>query len=550
MLLCTFVAALLASSQGPTGSANVNDPQSHGSVGDSKLSLDEAIQLANGSLSIGSLSPAEQARVSGSGTVTEILVDCAITPIITIQAPLTNLTGPLPATGMVTVTGISAGGNMPVLDGGTQATILLMGSRALVVNGFRFENGGVAIDAKMPAPANPVTGMAMVAHCEFEAQSSAAVQLRGTGTDKTRLMVRDCSMSNMPLGYRLDDQTSNGQLMSENERITMDGVTLGCDAFEGGFGQVTMWALWRSSFVNGETLAKSRRSPTATQLIMFRIVHSDATCYGDVIDMEGTTAGTSMIHHHHGDWVAGAGKKCLWTHPRSAQFDVHGSEMVFDGDLIIAGGTTSPRFWHQNNQYTNCSITFDIDGALPNLLWNNYDNCSITVPPLARSPVVIRDSHMSNTNIDSQSFLAPISVSGCYRVGGALNGFVSESTPAPSLFLGTTEVTPQDPQVGTSLTLSADLPSGIILFWDIATSYSRPVTSQEPVRFYGDPATAVILPAVAIYQSTLTIPIPNAAGLIGLEFYAQGIAVPLPWIAMPHAPTYHLPRGGRLNLRL
>ncbi|MFT4516186.1 MAG: hypothetical protein ACI89X_002788 [Planctomycetota bacterium] len=548
MLLCTIVAALLVTSQGPTTTANVDDPQSHGTLGDSKLSLDEAIQLANGSLSIASLSAAEQARVSGSGAVTEILVDCATTPVITLQSPLTNLTGPLLGNGMITVMGVPAGGCMPILDGGAQATILSMGSRELMVHGFRFENGGVAVDAKMPAPPNPVMEMAMLANCEFEAQTIAAVQLRGTGTDKTRLMVRDCSMSNMPLGYRIDDQTSGGQIMSENEGITMDGVTLGCDAFEGGFGQATMWQFWRSSFVNGETLAKTRRSPTATQLLMLRIVYCDATCSGDVIDMEGTTAGTSMVHHHHGDWVAGAGKKCLWTHPRSAQFDVHGSEMVFDGDLLIAGGTTSPRFWHQNNHYKNCSITFDVDGALPNLLWNRYENCSIAVPPLARSPVVIRDSHMSNTNIDSQSFLAPVSVDGCYRVGGALTGFVSESTPAPSLFLGTTEVTPRDPQVGSSLQLDADLPQGILMFWDIATSYARPVTSQEPVRFYGNPATVVVLPAVVIYQSSLTIPIPNTAGLIGLEFYAQGIAVP--WQPMPHAPAFHLPRGGRINLRL
>ncbi|MGK0351815.1 MAG: hypothetical protein ACJAYX_002496 [Planctomycetota bacterium] len=548
MLLCTIVAALFATSQGPSGTANVDDPQSHGTVGDSKLSLDEAIQLANGSLSLASLSAAEQARVSGTGAVNQIIVDCAVTPIITIQTPLTNLTGPTPANGMVTIMGVPAGGSLPVLDGGSQATILAMGSRELMVHGLRFENGGVAVDAKMPAPANPVTGMAMVANCEFEAQTSAAVQLRGTGTDKTRLMVRDCSMQNMPLGYRLDDQTSGGQLMSENERITMDGVTLGCDAFEGGFGQATMWQFWRSSFINGETLAKTRRSPTATQLIMLRIVYSDATCSGDVIDMEGTTAGTSMVHHHHGDWVAGAGKRCLWTHPRTAQFDVHGSEMVFDGDIVIAGGTTSPRFWHQNNQYKNCAITFDVAGALPNLLLNRYENCTITVPALARSPVIIRDSHMSNTDIDSQSFLAPVTVVGCYRVGGALTGFVSESSPAPTLFLGSTEVSPQDPQVGTSLQLSTDLPPGIALFWDIAISYARPVTSQEPVRFYGDPATVILLPAIAIYQTTLTIPIPLNPGLIGLEFYAQGIAVP--WQAMPHAPAYQLPRGGRINLRL
>tara|TARA_R110002072_G_scaffold302863_1_gene489310 strand:- start:18307 stop:19950 length:1644 start_codon:yes stop_codon:yes gene_type:complete len=547
MFLCTFVTALLATSHGPT-TANVDDPQSHGTVGDSLLSLDEAIQLANGTLSLASLSAAEQARVIGIGDVTQIIVDRAITPVITVQAALTTLTGPQSSPGMVTVMGVAAGGVLPVLDGGTQATILTMGSRELMVHGFRFENGGVAVDAAMPAPANPVSEMAMLANCEFEAQTSAAVQLRGTGTDKTRLMVRDCSMQNMPLGYRLDDQTNGGQLMCESERITMDGVTLGCDAFEGGFGGTTMWAFWRSSFVNGETLAKSSRSPTATQLLMLRIVYTDATCSGDVIDMEGTTAGTSMIHHHHGDWTAGAGKKALWTHPRTAQFDVHGSEMVFNSDLLIAGGTTSPRFWHQNNHYKNCNITLDIDGALPNLLWNRYENCTITVPALARSPVSIRSSHLSGTDVDSQSFLAPIDINGCNRAGGTLTGFTSEVTPSPSEFLGTTEVTPQDPQVGTSLQLSADLPAGIIMFWDIATSYARPVTSQEPVRFYGDPATVVILPVVVIFQSTLTVPIPNNPGLIGLEFYAQGISIP--WPAVTQAPAYHLPRGGRINVRL
>jgi hypothetical protein len=222
--------------------------------------------------------------------------------------------------------------------------------------------------------------------------------------------------------------------------------------------------------------------------------------------------------------------------------------MVFDGDIVIAGGTTSPRFWHQNNQYKNCAITFDVAGALPNLLWNRYENCTITVPALARSPVIIRDSHMSNTDIDGQSFLAPVTVDGCYRAGGALTGFVSETTPAPALFLGSTEVSPQDPQVGTSLQLSTDLPPGIALFWDIADSYARPVTSQEPVRFYGNPASVIVLPAVAIFQTTLTIPIPLTPGLIGLEFYAQGIAVP--WQATLQAPAYHLPRGGPINLRL
>lgn len=548
MLLCTVFAAFVVIGQGPTATAHVNDPQSHGTLGDNLLSLDEAIQVANGTLPIANLSLPELSRITGTGTVTAIVVDAATTPTITVQAPLSAITGPAGAVDPVVLAGLAAAGALPILAGGAQPTILSIHTYLTVVSGFRFENGAVAIDAIMPAAPVPISAKARVGNCEFEGQSTAGVQVRALGTDRTNLMVHDSTMQNMPIGFLLDDQAVNGIMISENERITMDGVTLGCSVLEGGNGLMTMWHFWRSTFVNGETLARTTRTPTSNKLLMLRIVHSDATCTGDVVDMMGTTAGTSMVHHHHGEWAAGPGQRVLWTHPRTAQFDVHGSEMEFDGDIEIGAGSTSPRIWHQNNYYKNCTITLDIDGALPNLLWNRYENCTINVPSLARSPVTIRNSHLSNTSVDSQSFLAPIDLEGCLRIGGTLTGFASEAAIAPSPFLGTTTVTPEQPQVGSYLQLSADLPPGISMIWDFATSFERPTTSTEPVRFYGDPASVVVLPVIVINQSTLLISIPNNPALVGLEFYVQGISVP--WQVMPHAPAYHLPRGGLVQLRL
>jgi hypothetical protein len=63
----------------------------------------------------------------------------------------------------------------------------------------------------------------------------------------------------------------------------------------------------------------------------------------------------------------------------------------------------------------------------------------------------------------------------------------------------------------------------------------------EPVRFYGDPTTAIILPALVLFQSQLVVPIPNVPALVGLEYYAQGITLPL--LGQTWAPDYHLPRG-------
>ena len=91
-----FLSAVLLTMapQGPSLIAFVDDPMSHGTVGDARLSLDEAIRLANGSLAIASLSPAEKARLSGaSGIVETARVDATATPTITLEAPFTDVAG-------------------------------------------------------------------------------------------------------------------------------------------------------------------------------------------------------------------------------------------------------------------------------------------------------------------------------------------------------------------------------------------------------------------------------------------------------------------------
>ena len=76
MLTTLLLSALLAN--GPGAIATVDDTNSHGAVGDAKLSLDEAIQLANGTLALTSLSAQELARISGSGAVTTVRIDAAL----------------------------------------------------------------------------------------------------------------------------------------------------------------------------------------------------------------------------------------------------------------------------------------------------------------------------------------------------------------------------------------------------------------------------------------------------------------------------------------
>lgn len=541
-LLCA--AFLLPQGPGSSSTYRVDDPNSHGAVGDAHLSLDEAIRVANGTLAAASLSSAEQARITSSATGSSIVVNAATTPTITLSAPLTALTGGGQG---VAIMGMAANGTRPVIDGNGQATVLSLQDHLLSVHGLSFVGGGVAIDAATAMPPSPQTPMLMIMGCDFDGQTVAGVQIRASGTQITRVMLSRATMQNMPVGVRVDDQSVGGRIMAECEFVTFDGVTTGCSASVTGSGADTMFALWRSTFANGETLAESTRAPGSTKLFMYRIVYVDADCSGDVVDCEGTATGVTMVHHHHGDWVAGTGARALYVHPRTSQFDIHGSEMTFHGDIVLAGNTSSPRFWHQNNHFVDCDITYDVDGALPNLLWNRYDNCTISVPATARSPVAIRQSHLVGTDVDSQSFLAPVNLQGCWRQNGTLSGFANETGAIAGPFLGTTEVSPREPQVGTGLRLDADLPFGIGLVWDLAPSDPRPFTSQEPVRFYGDPSQVVVLPTLVLFQNTTIVPIPSTAALVGSEWYVQGISIPL--LGGTGAPSYHLPRGERITLR-
>ncbi|MCC6784571.1 MAG: hypothetical protein IT457_17130 [Planctomycetes bacterium] len=549
MLKSLFAVAITSTALfGQSLSAHVDDPLSHGAVGDQRLSLDEAIRLANGTLAMAALSPAEQARVTGSGMhVLEIAVDPMATPAITLESPLTEIHGPGHLAGELIVRGGSHMG-MTMIHGGSHATVFALRTQFARIEGFHVMGGQVAVDARMAPAGMPGQHMADVHGCMFEQQGVAAVRLHGALDDESMLMLEHCEFSNLPVGILIDDRTATGMCMGELEFVAMDGVALGCDVADNGNGLMSMLFVFRSSFANGSTLARMRRTPTSTNQFMFRFVHCDVTCDADVLDIQGTANGLTMVHHHHSDFVAGPGRKAFWVWPRTAEFDIHGSEMVFDGDVHVAGNRFTMRVWQQNNDYVNSSIVYDVDGALPNLLWNRYTNCSFDVPATARSPVTVRSSEFSGTAVTGNSILAPIQLLGCWRSGGTLNGLVTESQPAPARFLGTTLVGEQEPQIGSALHLSTDLPSNLGVVWDVMLSESRPVTTAEPVRLYGDLGTAFLLHGVYALQSQVAMPLPNDPNLVGLEFYVQAIA--FPFVAQPHIPVFHLPRGSLVRPRV
>ncbi|MGE0144159.1 MAG: hypothetical protein AB7I19_10700 [Planctomycetota bacterium] len=528
--------------------ATVNDPMSHGTLGDGLLSLDEAIQVANGTLAMNALSAAEQAQFSGTGMhVGEILLDPTTTPSIMVQAPITPLTAGGHMTGVVMIRSADPMAHV-MLMGNTQPTVMSLRSHFAHIEGIHFMGGGVGLDIRMGMMGTTMPHMGMVHHCMFSMQSVAGVRAHGTADDETMAMLDHCHFDTMNVGIVIDDNTTSGMVMVEGEHVKFDGVRLGADVQANGSGLMSMLFLFRSDFVNGEMLARSRRAAGATGQFMFRFVHTDAVCTGDVVDIQGSPTALTMVHHHHGDFVASNGGKAFYCHPKSSDFDIHGSEMAFDGDVDIAGSRFTVRVWQQNNRYRNGTVRYDVDGALPNLLWNHYENCTIDVPAAARSPVTIRSSEFLSTSVSANSVFAPVQLVGCYRSGGTLGGAATESQPAPARFLGTTTVGPEDPLVGGTVQLNTDLPVGVGLVWDLALSISRPITTAEPVRLYADFSTAVVLHGLYALQSQLTITIPNLPVLVGTEFYFQGVSFPL--FGQAFVPPFHLPRGTRVTPRI
>ncbi|MSR39844.1 MAG: hypothetical protein EXS02_13525 [Planctomycetes bacterium] len=540
MLTIPFLTSLFCVAPGSTLTATVNDPASHGTLGDARLSLDEAIRIANGTLALSSLSTLEQAQISGSGAyLHSIEIDAAITPTITLQSLLSDVTGGVATTGHIKISGLAAA-TLPVILGGNHSYVFAIRRHLVHIESLRIVGGQVAFDVKT-GPMGPVFHMAKVHECELDGQTVAGVRVRGAGDDESMLLLLHTHFANMPTGILIDDQGTSGMCMVECEHVHMDGVGLGNDVVQNGNGDMSMINWFRSKFHNGQTLAKKRRTATSTRDFMFRFTHCDVHCTGDVIDVQGTANGLTMVHHHHSDFVAAPGAKAFYIHPRTAMFDVHGSEMTMEGDVVVMGNTFSPRCWGQNNTYKNGTVTYDVDGALPNLLWNRYENCSFVVPSAARSPVTVRSSDFNNSTVNGQSLFAPITLLGCYRSGGSVTGQATEVTPAPAQFLGTTTVSPTEPQIGAKVHLTTSLPLGIGVIWDFAFSLMRPVTTSEPIRCYGDPATLIALPVMAVFQSQIDVTLPYSAALVGLELYVQAIALPL--LGQLYAPSYYLPRG-------
>lgn len=531
---------------GPGAVAHVDDPSSHGQLGDGLLSLDEAIRLANGTVTPGQLSKQEKARISGSANaVDRIVVDAAVVPGIQLTATLAPLAG---SGSRIELEGVAYAGRRPVLWGNGVPAILELATWACTVRGIAIHGGAVGIAA------TDIGGdgidRAVLEDLHLEGQTRSGFHLEVTGGapgNSTSLFVHRVGLRAMPLGFRIVDRGLQGGLLAITEHLSFEGVGLGIDLDASGRDATSKLQLWRSRMVRGNGLLRVRRDPASTQRQMLRIVHGHYVVAGDLVDVQGVSGGDTVFHHHHAH-LESANGRVVHTHPRTARFDLHGSENTFVGDIEIHADRFTQRIWHNNNEYLRGRMVIDNDGAVPELLWNRWQGCTLEVPRTARTPVRIETCELHRCDVVAPSGFAPVTLENTFRSGGTLTGSVSEVRPAPSPWWGRTKATPAEPRLGGSLTLEVDLPRGMAAVWYVAESFARPKTTAFPFRFYGDTASGVsVLPGLHTGNTQAVVTVPRDPALVGVELYLQ--AVSRPTAGQGHVPVVHLPRGSLVRPR-
>lgn len=543
-----FPAVTAQPTVGPTGlTAHVTDVLSHGTLGDAFLSLDEAIRLCNGSLSLAQLSAAEAANVTGAGSaVLCIALDPMVTASITCQAALTPITGQ--GQGRVLVEGeVLPGPNhtsvMTQVFGGSMLHILRLETHLVTVSGLHFDGGVYGVDVHTTQAGMGMGQMAELEDCDFHGQALSAVHVSGAGVDRSGVMLHHVHFHLLGCAVLMDDYSAGGWAMVHAMHCHFENVNIGCEVWEGGLGgAMSMAMFYRSSAHGGANFMKVRRVGASTQQLMVRLIHCDLETVGHNVDIQGNASGLTMVHHHHSRIAAPAGYQAMMVGPKTALLDFHGSEVSFEGDVSIAANLFTQRVWQQNNSYQNGTITIDVDGSLPNLLWNRFDNCQIVVPSAARSAVRLRSSELVASQVLGQSVLAPITLEGCYSNGSTFAGQATATNPAPSRFLAVCSVSPTEVPIGSSFDLVTDAPPSVGVFWVATLGIDQPNTTQEPFRFYGDPATAQIL-ALSFGLTTSSLQMPNDPAFVGVEIYMA----PLSFSALGYGPEIHMPAGGRVE---
>ncbi len=550
------IASILCASTLPAQIiAGINDSRSHGAVGDSLLSLDEAIQLANGTIQISALSAQERAQLTGiSGVVGTMRIDAAITPTITMERLLSNVIGQHHSHVHIVIEGISGPGGPPVLDGGSLPVTLPIRMNDAHVDNLIIRGGQVGIEFDSTLHYHP-SEYSEFGELRIEGQTAAGIRVlnpRNPSGQQAPLRLHAVHIHDTPIGIEIIDDSDFGNVDIDGEHVEIEHCDIGIKVSVDSRGGDHVLQLKRSQVVDvGHCVVFAHRSSTSNSRWRTRLVHGTYRAFDRAFDLTTNASAMSTFELHHLDVRSGIASTsyALLARPQTGHLSLLVTECTLRGPVGIAAGTGNSSMRLLNNRCEGGELSLSLTAGSGEVQWSNFTAFPIGVSAASTAlsaPIRFDGCEMVRSDISDLS-AGRVALTACFLGGSAISANVQNQRPQLTPWIGRSTVTPSDPPLGTFVDLSVDLHVGTAAVWLLGVDVSNPITSATPLRFYVDITSALLLPGLYQLTSRARLPIPNVRSLRGATFYFQPVQVPTQ--GQPQIPTVYLPVGGAIQIQ-
>lgn len=516
--------------------AFVNDPLSHGTLGDGLLSLNEAILLHNGQLAFSQLSAAEQGQLSlipGTGSTTDVTwidIDGNNTPVITIEQDLAPVTDTI--YGLL----IKGFGDRPMLDfSGTNLSHGLQApANSLSLQDLVFHGGPYGVDVLQ----TDVTGQAGAAlqNVRFEQQAQFGLRVRCvTNGGFGRAVLERCEFVGCPTAIAQDESPSGRTTIFEAHQCDIRGATVGLDftvgpTGSGGTSRFTFDRLTIEAATIGIRLARVGAADRWVLCEGSRVRVRAATC----VTVDGSPTNSTWATWQAWDLAAPVGGTALALGSPTALVQGQLDDLSLAGDATIAGGRGSWPLLVYDLRCVGGNVAFATAAAgLLTVTDSRFVNCAVT--SLGAAPIGCTGCAFEGGSLAGTA-AAPITANGCYVA--APGAFVQQVGALPAPQLGSMTVVPDDVLMGAPVQFQVDLPNGLAGLFVFGVTAATPLLGPAPWHVYVDPAAYLILGGIYRFQQSYTWQVPSSPLYLGLDFTVQLLALPdptlqAPWLQIP-----------------
>jgi len=510
--------------------AFVNHSLSHGTLGDRFLSLNEAIQLHNRTLTFNQLSPGEQSQLSGNQDIAWIDIDAGQLPLLTMERDLDVIVDT--PHGML----LRGYGGRPVIDFVGRTRGFVARSNYCGFENIEIRNAAYGVDLTQT---NAPLGCTFQ-NVRFSGQTIAGVRARMLSTGGTGRLVMDrCHFDGVPTALTIDESGGGRTSQVLLSGMTTTGVQNGLHVRLGA-GGVASYLLERMDLEALGPALVIERAPGGDRALILEGLQIAARGAPAML-LEGSAANPTTVLLRMLDLEGtgtGIGKLGLAIGPLGA--DVRGAleDSRVVGDLRVEVGGSQPLAIDNLFHAAGGAALGSSQGALG---VSRALFVGSQVQTVGFAPVALASSCVQGGSVAGRS-TAPLTLTDSFS-SAPLGSHVTAVAPLASAQLGSFAVAPRRPLLGTFFTVTSDLPPGLLGFCALGTTAFAP--QLLPERIYFDAFGAVTLGTPFRLQQAATVAIPALPSLVGSDWVVQMAVLPDPATA---APALSMPPGQRFQV--